>query len=620
MIFKELRLKNIGPFESYTVTFSAGQSQIVLGNAEGKTTVIHALRSVLCFDADPQRLLKDGASESSVKLQITFGKKDATIEKKWKAGAVSAWKVSIDDRTMNLLNYDEAVKWKKWWLQQCDGDETEPYPEMINDRYAFLTALMFDSSADLLQSLMKESFVDRCFMTDAYSNAYQHLIGIESHIGEEINKSKLISQERARDSKKIGLLTKEIAQIEIEIQNKETLAHQLEQKLSGEQKDMHQASRIHEFIENKKDELHKIEFELKTYRSIIDNNTLTDLSDEELAEIDEKRKRYENLSKRIIDYEQRLIERAHLEKNLIGLQQELRRFKKAVVPAGEEADDDVPSPKQIAVYENESKRIEQKLKSYADLELEIDQLKQERQEFRTAYDQFQVFSKTKKLFSQNDSKKIKSAIQKLDDQKKIIVKELEELQTTVHEDKYAKLLRSSQEMQQQSLEISKHIAELIRRKSTLAVQLQELEKPVNEEDEARRQISLKRYIKIVQEGLAFLKNRQFEQSRETFIKKLSSKLPKPYRSSVTGLIKILFSPEHSPEAKHATLLQLSQTETLLIGLMLRITMIDQQTKIRTIILDEHHRQLLDAGQTQALHNWLDQCHFEQSISLVQKQS
>ncbi|NUM80848.1 hypothetical protein HUU42_08590 [bacterium] len=617
MVFKELKLKNIGPFESHTVIFPAGPAPMAYGNAEGKTTIIHALRSALSFDRDPERLLKDDAADASVKLSCAFGKKEIFIEKKWKTAAVSSWKVTVEDRVVNLLKNVEAAGWKKWWLQQCDGEETEN--EMVDARYEFLLNLIFDGSPDFLQRLTDGKTVDHCFMSDAYFVSYQRLIDIESEIGEEVRQSKLVSQERSRDSKKIGLLSKEIGQIESEIQNKETLARQLEQKLSGEQKDMHQASRIHEFIETKKDELHKIEFELKTYRSIIDHNTLTDLSDEELAEIDEKRKRYENLTKRIVDFEQRLIERSHLEKNLIGLQQELRNFKKEAVPAGEESGDDVPSPKQIAVYENESKRIEQKLKSYADLESDIEKLKQERQEFRTAYDQFQVFSKTKKLFSQNDSKKIKSSIQKLEDQRTSILKELEELQASAHEDKYSKLLRSSQAMQQQTLEISKQIAELIRRKSTLAVQLQELEKRTNGEDEARRRISLKRYTKIVQEGLLFLRNRQFEQSREAYIKKLSAKLPKSHRSGAVALAKILFSLDHSSEEKQAVLLQRSQTELLLIGMMLRAAVLDQQTHIKNIILDEHHRQLLDASQVQSLQHWLEQCRFEQSIAFVQKQ-
>jgi hypothetical protein len=616
MIFKEIELFNIRQFDHKKFEFTPGFNLIKLGPSGGKSTIIESLRAAFTISKEKATLLrKGGFSDHKILVRFEIESTGYTISKEWKDQELVRHLVESenDGLRFDLTAPDQAERWADLFVKKING---LPVPgsdlnkaSVLFQRYQFFLDLLY--SGFEMDDLTDESWFYKLFHITSYGYINGEILKMENMASDHLTKLKITRQSVALDQKIVMRFEQELKQTDLEINRIETMVAQLVKNAEGEETELHQAEKVHDFISTIKNEIERIDFELRSYHSLLKNNIAGEFTDDEVTEIDRKRKMYEQLSKREEMLQQNVVERTHLERNLDGILNEIRKCQVASGSA-----ELAPSIKQIEVYETEVKRIGAALKSYQGLEHELETVKKEKQQYQPAFDKFQVMAKLKQVVSQNEQKKIRSAIEKLEQDRESFSKELEQIQSSVQDERYRSLTSNVLQKRQQIIEQRKRMDELVAKRLQ---SLREFEETVNEtpdvtvlESRIRKQLNTKKYLKVIGEVSQFIQGEvlktQFEEFR-SYAGKILRTLPDSY-------VQILDELMQRAERSHIRELfqRFSHTEMTEFKLLFRLLCLSYVSKEGAVVLDEHYRWLLDSKQISRVESLIEQTKFAQIIA------
>jgi hypothetical protein len=620
MVLQQIELVNIKQFANRKFLFQTGWNEVMLGNLGGKSTLIEALQSVLGMDPTPVTFFKQHTEESSVKLDFLLAGNIFSVQKKWERLHVTSWSAESQNTQYNLLQPEERLQWMKLFLNvNFKAGSCSEFPdELVELQYHFLVHCIYQPAASLFEQFMQQRFTDALFALIPYAAAAAKLSRLESLASEDLHGLKLHEQKLTEDRNAVEQRRRDADKLEQDIHSLEARIQQLEEnqeQLGGEQA---QTEHIHEYIAERKNEIEKIEAELRTQKTKLNDNSQGKYSEKEIHELNSKRAVYEDLVRRITDLEQRIIERSHLEKNLAGIQNEIQKLvtKQESVSVHAAGEHDGAGSDQIALYESEAQRIRDLLAVKSNLDEEVKQLQTEKQAYQVANDRYLMLTRSHQLLTQSDSAKIQSLMEQLEEQKARSLKDLDTLEASVHEERYRARKNVLQQTYHQIAEQKKKLEELTRRQTLLSKTHDGLGTDLNGEGDVkeniRKQITLKRYVAFVGDAVLHLKNTTAVRIRTEFIESLNGHAAStPWPNEFIRLISILNDPDK--DSRSCALTRFSDTERLRFGVWLHLSMIRFFTSLDCAILDEHLAWMFDHEDLNRIYSTVDKMSLEQII-------
>ncbi len=617
MVFQQIELINIKQFANRKFLFQTGWNEITLGNLGGKSTVIEAVQAAFSSVSPAAPFFKMHTEETAVHLDILLKGIIFSVQKRWDRQKPAAWSAVSHERQYDLLNADERLQWMKFFVQVNfkTGSEADLPAELIERRYHFLVQCLYQPAVEWLDRLMERDFRDCLFSAEPYEHVADKLSQLEQTASTDLQRLKLTEQKLILDRKAFDHRRRETEKLDHEIKRTELLMRQLQEHHEQVQAEQAQTESLHEYIAEKKSEIERIEIELTAYQKIRDAQARLHYSDDEIAELNAKRKGYEDLTQRVTDLEQKVIERSHLSKNLAGIQNEIQKLQAsrelaAVDPGGGK---DIDSTGQIGLYESEIRRIRALLDGDSDLEERLENLHREKLSYQTANERYLTVTRTEHLLTQEDSKTVENRIEKLLEQLAQGEKNLEELQASVHENRYRDRMNMLQQVSQQILELRKKSEELIQRRSALT-RVGETHSSGHEdvEKQIRQRITLKRYLALMREAMRHLKQTAAEKMNGDFLESLNSHAAStPWPNEFIRLISIVNDPD--AKSREHSLKRFSHTELRRFSLWLHLSMIRIFTSLDCVILDEHLAWMFDHEELNRIYTMADRMSLEQLI-------
>lgn len=614
MIFTEIELFNIRQFDRKHFEFNNGFNLLLMDHFQGKSTLLQSMRSVLSTSpADSIGIQKDGTSESKIAMKFKMDSKSYTAVKQWAGKALTSHDITLDgsDHYFNLCDIEDLVHWYRLFLGIYDkrpvADDHADTDHGGFLRYQLFLSLIFPGMEidDVVQKNWQHEFFNvSCY--DKIENGVMQL-----HLAASAKLSGLKAARQAVANEQINFLRfeQELMKIDPEIKRMETLISQLSDQTGGNESELQQAEKIHDFILTRKNEIEKIDFELRSYGSLLKHNIAGEFTEDEIFEIEKKRRIYEQILTREESLNQKLIERGHLEKNLNGILNEISQMQ--ITP------DTMNSSglNRIDAFKDEVARIKGALKAYGGIENELDSLKKEKFLYKSSYDKFHVISKLKQIISQNEQKKIRSSVEKLEQDRKELELELVEMRSSVHEDRYRELLGKVHQKRQQILEYRKRLDELYAARLDVLGNYEAAKHEMQDlsilEGNIRKQITQKKYLSMAGEVSRFIQDELLNGKRAEFVKYLDGLSGFVSGSFIRLASQLLTEGGWSYKAMLED--QYSGSEIADFIQIFRLICLDYHTRIEATVLDEHSRRILDAKQINRINDILTHFKIRQTI-------
>ena len=616
MIFKEIELFNIRQFDRNRFELRYGINLITLGHLQGKSTLIQSIRSALSTSSiDSLGILKDGTSESKIVMKFEMDSKNFTAVKQWTGGILMQHTVGAEgnDLHFDLCDSAQCLQWAHLFLGIYDKQPVtdapgEPANVAVN-QYQFFLSMIFPGIE--IRDLAEKAWQHDFFNMSCYDKIDQGVLQLQLTASSQLTELKMMRQTADSEQKKFLKFEQELNKIDPEIALIETTISQLSSHAESDESELRQAEKINDFILTKKNEIEKIDFELRSYGSLLKNNIAGEFSDDEIREIDKKRLVYEQILKREEALNHKLIERGHLEKNLKGILNEISQFQITLDRA-----EGSSGLGRIDAFKTEVARIKGALKALEGIESELDSLKKEKFLYQSSYDKFHVINKLKQVISQNEQKKIRSTVEKLEQERNRLNEELEQMRSSVHEDRYRSVFGKVQQKRQQILEYRKRLEELYTGRLEILKDYegvrQELEDLPALEGNIRKRIYQKKYISMAGEVSRFIRNELLRVRRSEFERHwdaLSGSVPESYIQ-----LAVLLLSEDGSSHNLAGDERYTYSEIAEFMQMFRLICLDYRSKLRTVILDEHVRTMLDESQNRRIEDLVEFLKFKQALA------
>lgn len=616
MVFKEIDLFHIRSFDQKRLIFNSGFNLIPLGHSEGKSTIIESLRSVMSISVtEPAGFFKEGAPHSSIIVKLEIDQIKFILTKQWSDHRLCAHTVNSEESGLSLDLNDsrQALKWVSLFLRHndkmFDENNSNCQPNLLLKRYDFFSSLVLTGFN--ISNEADEGWYHTLFNSHFHDYIGQEVPKLQTAAAAQLNELKVTRQIAASRQKIIERYDAELSHIDKEIKRTESIISQLVSNAEADEAELHQAETINDFILTKKNEIEKINFELRSYNSLLNNNIVTEFSEDEIKEIDKKRKTYEQISNREEMLRGKLIERDHLEKNLNGILNEISLCRVVQITTAELMD---KSP--LDVYDAEVKKIRETLKNYSTLEHDLEVTKKEKYLYQSSHDKYLVMSKIKQFTSQNEQKKIRTLIETLGQERDVIAKELEQMQASIHDERYRSLQTKVRQVRQQVLEQSKRLEVLYENRMHTLRMFKETAFAGPDltflESRIRKQMHLNKYLSVIGEVSQFIQNEMLTKRRDGFLN---------FVQNLSGILPDFFVPiaeqfvqEHEKFIQKKGMDRYSHSQIAEFNLIFRMVCVNYATNCRTVFLDEHYRWLLDPIQTRRIENMLTPLNFTQVIA------
>ena len=615
MVFKEIDLINIRQFDHKKLVFKPGFNLFPMGPSQGKSTLIESIRSVFLISSSvPTGFFRDNSASSSVKLALEINQEKMTISKKWSDRTLTEHIVTSDagETLFDLTVSEQTQRWFIFFLERLDKifpTEAPVAPDVLGRRYDLIgdLALAWFDVKMILHRHWLYSFLN----VDSYDYILEELLKAQDITAGRLDELKTFRQTASRYQGIMERFAEELKQTDQEIDRINAVIQQWTKNAEGDEGELRQQKKINEFIETKKNEINKIDFELRSYKSLLKNNIANEFSEDEIADIEKKKKTYEQIILRLESLQKKLVERGHLEKNLTGILNEITQFK--ITQTGSEFSTGNASTE---IYESEVRRIRNMLKSFSGLDLELETADKEKHLYQSSHDQYLVITKLKQLVAQNEQKQIRSVIEKLELDREGIVKELEQMQSTTHAERYRNLLSRVQQVRQQILEQNNKLETLYEKRLQI---LRSYKENINSETDLsglerniRQQVNVKKFLSLMAETSQFVQNDLIDIRRKTFlnyVRNYSSEMPEPM-----VLLADRFLSLNDDEPAKTTVQRYSHSEMTEFSMMFRMLCLSYLGYKGVIVLDEHHRWIMETVHIDKVNDLVKRLSFEQSIA------
>lgn len=615
MVFTEIELKNIRQFDQKKFIFHPNIHLITLGSSQGKSSLIESLRSALSFIAPvPSGFFKEDATESSVILKLEIAHEPYVVTRQWKEKIQIVHTVEFPNGNFfDLTDPVQKDEWISFFLNHMDsgfsGDNLKAHSGLRAQRYDFILNLIFPGLS--IRQVSEDHWLYDLFNMRMLEYIKTKLLEMQRDVTDHLTALKGVRQNATLEQKVVDRFESEIAQTDSEIKRINALIVNITTQAEEDESNLHQAERIHEFISTKKNEMERIDFEIRSYRSLLKNDSAGEFSDEEIQEITQKKKQFDQLKKRENILLQKLIERKQLEKNLNGIISEIGLCRIQPGAAG-----DTTKLLQLDTYQTEVTRIRGMLKALTQADQELDTLKQEKNIYQAAYDKYLVLEKLKKLVTVNEQNKIQSVIQKLANDREVITKELEQMQSSIHEDRFRTLVRKVQQKRQQIIEQRTRLEELYEKRLHTLRAFEETLSNVADfriiENDIRKQIDVRKFISLMTEAAELELQEIYENQKVEFLKKAAEQVEGMDRSFVKVMERLLQNVEKHSDAHLVD--RYSHSELTLFNVIFRLLCLSYIKYKGSVVLDEHYRRMMDRSQVRKVDTFLKSLGFPQVIS------
>ncbi|MBL7996353.1 hypothetical protein JNM05_13365 [bacterium] len=598
------------------MNFKTGFNLIAMGPAQGKSTLTESLRTALSIsELNPPDYFREGTSDSAVRLVAVINHKEYSIRKEWTGQRVNHHTVRSEDGKLafDLTDSAQVMRWLLHFLKLADkmfDESMETMPvNLLSQRYHTICGIMFPDNHD--ESASHSIRLHTLLNIHLYDHINLELNNIRQIASDSLNEFKMKRQAAIIDRKIVERFEEDLRQTDNQIKQLLAVIDQVSASIQADEADLRQADKIYEFIVAKKHEIEKIDFELRSYNSILKNDIGHEFTDDEIREIEKKKKMYEQISLREESLHKKIVERGHLERNLNGILKEISQYQ-----ISQTASDTGVGKTKLDAYTSEVNRIRETLKSYSSLDQDMEAAKRDKNLYQSSHDKHLVIGKLKQFVSQNEQKKVKSLIEKLEQDRDIIVKELEQMQSTVHEDRYRDLFSKVQQFRQQIVELQKRIELLYdKRLETLRNFEENLSAEPDlmaMESKFRRQVHLKKYLSVITEVAQFLQEDLRASRRAEFrqhILRHGPILPDFFVQLVEYVLQF-----QDKSFLQAQFKRYSHSQIAEFNLIFRLLCIDYATHHSEAVLDEHYRWLLDPVQMSRIDTVLQHLNFGQCIA------
>ncbi len=582
-------------FETRNFDFPPGMAVIPLGSRDGRSSFTEVLK-ILFLPLSQEKLASGttfGMSKTSLRMKIQLNGHAVTLMKDWDSGAVTQWSASINGiRTYNLQNSHDLKAWMSFFLNEtaptmiARDDETRVHEDILFPLYTLIISMAVESS-----SLLPGWLSDPVFWNQLSGN--QAAVSLISRLKTLQPFAKAHDEDQRRSWSQDVLINKqaddirqELDALTVQIRNQQQNQGQLEKSLEKLRSELKQQEHIRVFIDEKQSEREKAGFEISTFESLL-NESFIGLSEEEFRSLEQKKRRYDELEHRVTDLEGKLIERQHLEKNLMGLRTELDTLK-ADLSGNQSGTETLPGAKQIRDFESEITRIQDHLRKLAGTEFELQAACDELKVYLQDHHQYEVLLKAKEWMTRNDRKKIKSSLTRARKQKQETEEEIVSLEKHFIREKADALRKEIAAKEQTIAQVQLSFYDLTERMKKMNAQLQELNVPGENQFHAPV-MSVSRYFKIfesIYEKKAELASRKAREGFLNFVQRqLSLFYNDPESDQLTKRISPQWMSQH-PENIFSFEPGLSGSEKRFFGIVLRILLIRHFTKLDWILFDE----------------------------------
>lgn len=580
------------------------------------SSLIQSLRSVFfASPADPIGILIENTSESKIIVKFEMDSKSYTGHKQWSDNVLTVHHISCDGsgRHFNLCDADQYQLWihlflatyDQWPVADVSGNRIQDFME----RYQFFMSLIFPGIN--LDDLLQKTWLHDLYSLSCYDTIEQRVQELQLSASAKLTELKATRQGADSEQKNFVRFEQELKGIDQEITRIETSMTQFLKQAEGDESELRQAEKINDFILTKKNEVEKIDFELRSYASLLKNNIAGEFTEDEILEIDKKSRMYEKILKREESLNQKVIERSHLEKNLSGILNEISRF--SIIPGSVGTQVDTG---RIDAFKDEVMRIKGALKTYEGIEKELDSLKKEKYLYQPSYDKFHVINKIKQTVSRHEEKKFRLIVEKLEEDRVKLEQELEHMRSSVHEDRYLVLFNKVQQKRQQILEYRKRLDELYSSRLEILRAYEEVKREMLDlsalEGQIRKQIHQKKYLLITGEAARFMQIELLRKRRAEFhekLKELAVSIPDVYIPLAEMLVY-----EDGSSRKDMIAERYSYSEIEEFIQIFRAVSMKYATTIGTIIIDEDSNRKLDGSLTRRIDNLLEPMKFNQILA------
>ncbi len=517
MVLREITFRNILPFGDGRMVFEYGRHSHT--DPDHRSFASQAIHFVFTWPLSDYFRQVHPKESSYIGLTYENDGHRWIIKKEWKDAEVLVHTVSCEeqDRHYDLKVPDNRLSWMRNFLQAFDklhgaNGVHESEEQWIAD-YDFITSLMFSPS--VLRGIMAGDWWKRLFRIEGFPL-------MENRIGAAMDavSGRLVEAKRARQAAEsilisVRRLENDLKQCDAEINRAESQIASLQESCDGLETEAMQAGKIQDFITEKKNEIEKLGFEIRGYRSVLQHEAASEFSDEEIREIQEKSKMYEQILKREEAAAQRLIERNHLEKNLRTILNEVRNRK----PDGSDPEFDESSARMDA-FGAEIIRIKEALSAYQGVEQEQEALRKEKDLHRPSFDKFHAMQRMKQILSRTEQKQLMSAIDKLEEQRKSLADELEQMQPSILEDRYRILTDQLRQKRQQIAEQKRRLEELYMRRIKILHDHRLIPADMYDlaaiESRMRHQFQIKNYLILASGASSLVQTELMENRKENF--------------------------------------------------------------------------------------------------------
>ncbi len=456
MILKHLEVTNIACFDKARWDFREGYHRLALGSQGGATALRSTMMDMLLPKPDQVfRYTRLGSNQSKAKLSMKCGNVSVIIEKQWRHGSISSWSAKYGDKTAVLMEPNQSRQWQAWFLRQAFIRSLQPTndPE-LEEWYSACVHLILDTGYALLHRCEDRDFVLACSGFEAevtVGRALQRLYMTSAERSDQLK-----SEQRREEDEKAVMATDaaDLKAVETDMAEVQSLIVRIEERAQKVKQERSQWLRVQKYLDSKRDELRALNTEIEVYSSALQDDGVVDVSGEEFRDLERKSRQYEQITKNMTALQERLIEQRHLQKNIEGLQKEMDELQSQTM--------DARTQKQIRIYEGEIKRMSKIIANIHNLNDELAAKEEERSPLLASYRKFTVLSKSHKLLSQNDAKKLRTTLKKAMRQRDVLLQEIGGLEADAAGHGLANAISQEDSLKQQLRELQKRSDELNR--------------------------------------------------------------------------------------------------------------------------------------------------------------
>jgi hypothetical protein len=579
MVLKEITFLNIPPIPNKVFFLNSGLNRIGMESAQENSVFLECMYSVFSFFSDHTFLPRASDKvKSHLSVRFDMTEKSFRLDKIWEKGELLQHRLTTDDESteLDLLNVNEREAWCRKFLRNYDTlcSEENTYDQTISS-YEFLISLLFRKIAT--PDITSVIWLRQLFDVSDHGSFTQKITHAQNAVSSRIIDLKTVRQRVETYIDTVSRFEHDLAKVDSEINRVSKVIDQLQEEFSALDVEHTQAEKIHEFVIARKHEIEKIDFEIRSYRSVLKNDTSTEFSEDEIAEISEKSKWYEKILKQEELLGQRRIEQSHLEKNLQIILNEIAHQRIDQTQAGSQA-----ALKRIMEFESEICRIKDELKNYHGMDRDEEMIRKEKNLHRSSFEKFNAIKELKQTLNRNEHKHVESAMHTMENEKERLLMELEQMQADLLEDRYRIIRDKVQRKRQQIAEQRMRLETLCDRRLQI---LREIESAYREEQDLapiesdiRKQIQIRKYLGIAGEFSDFIQREIIRIRKMEFkaeINKIAGSTSFGYLTTVEDLLEKSEIADNSIERESYDEFDL---------FLFRLACLGYRTKFRTVVL------------------------------------